>query len=72
MPCTLKEQRGGKWLEQKRVVGDEVGEVTREKILLCRLRLVFEDRLNRFPDGLSREGETQRQDEDNCVSKVFG
>lgn len=65
-------QRGGKWLEQKRVAGDEAAEVTREKILPCRLRLVSEDRVNRFPDGLSREDEKLRQGEDNCLSKVFG
>ena len=35
-------------------------------------RLVLRVQPGRFPDGLSREDETQRQDEDNCVSKVFG
>lgn len=71
MPCTFKEQQGGVWPEQKRAVGDEAGEVTREKILLCRLRLAFEERLNRSPDGLSREDEKRRQDEDNCSVRGF-
>ena len=64
MPCTLKEQRGGKWLEQKRVVGDEVGD--RDITLLINVHIVkamvFPVVMYRCESWTIKKSESQRID----------